>query len=473
MKKILSVLFLFLLLLLSPQPVSAHAFGTTYTLPIPFWLYSYAAAGVLLVSFLIIGFFFTERKTPKNFPVYTLSRYRVIRVLTSREAQLVYKAISLFLFFLTIITGFIGEDISLYNFNMTFFWVIFVLGFTYLTFFLGNIWEVVNPWKSITDGISTVSKTFAEETIAYPRRFAYYPAFFLYLLFISIELFFGTSPFSLSVILVQYTLITLFAVYLFGSKTWFRYGEFFSVFFRFISYTSILTKEKGKIILRLPFTGLLTEKATDFSMLLFILFMLSSTAFDGFRETNTWAQFYWSGMNGPIAAIFGGLSYQIGSFIFLILSPFLFLVLYISIIWLTKQLLHSKQSVRDLAFAFAFSLVPIALVYNLAHYFTLFLLQGQEIIRLISDPFGWNWNLFGTAGFSANPGIIGAAAVWHTQVALILLGHVVAVLIAHIQAIRLFPTQKHALLSQLPMLLLMVIYTVIGLWILSQPLSVG
>jgi hypothetical protein len=120
--------------------------------------------------------------------------------------------------------------------------------------------------------------------------------------------------------------------------------------------------------------------------------------------------------------------------------------------------------------SFVFSLLPIALVYNVAHYFMLLLLQGPEIIRLISDPFGWNWNLFGTSGFE-NGVYLSAATVWHFQVGLILIGHIISVLIAHFVAVRLFVSHKNALLSQLPMLLLMIIYTIIGLWILAQPIA--
>ena len=64
----------------------------------------------------------------------------------------------------------------------------------------------------------------------------------------------------------------------------------------------------------------------------------------------------------------------------------------------------------EVASAYVFSLVPIALAYNLAHFITLLLIQGQLIIPLASDPFGFGWNIFGTAEYRLNLNIIGAKA---------------------------------------------------------------
>jgi len=59
--------------------------------------------------------------------------------------------------------------------------------------------------------------------------------------------------------------------------------------------------------------------------------------------------------------------------------------------------------------------------------------------------------------------------VWHSQVAALLTGHVASVYVAHKVATRIFPAPRDALISQLPLLMLMVCYTILGLWILSLP----
>ncbi len=157
----------------------------------------------------------------------------------------------------------------------------------------------------------------------------------------------------------------------------------------------------------------------------------------------------------------------------LVLSPFLYLAMYLTCIGLAKAVTRSSIPMRELALRFALTLLPIALVYNVTHYYTLILTQGVQIVRLVSDPFGFGWNLFGSAHWLAAPIILDAGVVWHTQVGLILFGHIVSVYLAHLEALRAFPTRRQATLSQLPMLLLMMGFTTIGLWILSQPLATG
>ncbi len=115
------------------------------------------------------------------------------------------------------------------------------------------------------------------------------------------------------------------------------------------------------------------------------------------------------------------------------------------------------------------SLVPIALAYHLAHYLSCLVLVGQYIIPLSSDPFGMGWDLFGTSLYMADIGIVNARMVWFTSVIAIVTGRIIAVWLAHVMALRTFKNNRAALLSQIPMLLLMVGYTMLSLWILAQP----
>ena len=124
----------------------------------------------------------------------------------------------------------------------------------------------------------------------------------------------------------------------------------------------------------------------------------------------------------------------------------------------------------EVARIFAYSLIPIALAYNIAHFITLLLIQGQLIVPLVSDPFGLGWDLFGSVGYSLNIGLINARILWFLSVALIVLGHVLAVYLAHRVAIRTFANRAMVLRSQYPILTLMVVYTVISLWIIAQPI---
>jgi hypothetical protein len=123
---------------------------------------------------------------------------------------------------------------------------------------------------------------------------------------------------------------------------------------------------------------------------------------------------------------------------------------------------------QRLADAFIHSLVPIAFVYAAAHYFTLLLFQGQAIWFLASDPLGEGDDFFGTADRAIDYTIIGANATWYWQVGFVILGHVAALMLAHDRALALYKDAKEAVRSQYWMLGIMVGFTTLALWLLSQ-----
>jgi hypothetical protein len=126
-------------------------------------------------------------------------------------------------------------------------------------------------------------------------------------------------------------------------------------------------------------------------------------------------------------------------------------------------------SPRDLRNAFVGSLVPIAFAYVIAHYFSLFVLQGQFLFSQVSDPYARGWDLFGTRRFVPDLTILSPELTWYVQVAALVVGHVLGLVIAHDRALSLFPSMRSALRAQYAMLALMVVYTVGGMWILSRP----
>jgi hypothetical protein len=119
---------------------------------------------------------------------------------------------------------------------------------------------------------------------------------------------------------------------------------------------------------------------------------------------------------------------------------------------------------------FVLTLVPISLAYHVAHYFSLLFIGGQYVIPRLSDPLGYGWNLFGTAGYAVDIGFVTPRLQWTVAVVSVVLGHLVAVYLSHVTALRVFRSSSAALRSQIPMVLLMVSYTMISLWILSQPI---
>ncbi len=473
-----------------PAPAAAHSFGRVYNLPVPFWLYGFAAAAALLLSFLIVGYFVAVPRSASAEGARDIGQLGWVRALRRVRLVPALAVMSVLGLLLCILTGFFGSRDPYRNFSMTFFWVVFTLGFAYFTALVGNLYDAINPWRVITQALARVFPQFARGRVHYPDALSYWPALGLYMAFIWIELFGRTTPFSLAACLLAYTFINLAGAWWFGSPAWFRYAEFLSVFMRQLGRMAPLEYRlavpdgtASRLRWRVPFSGLLQERAESLSLVVFGLFMLSSTAFDGLRTTAVWFRLFWDDPTGllfawqgrnPIYAFETLRPYYLAYETFwLVASPFVYLAIYLGFIWLARLVTRSVRPMRELALDFAHTLLPIALVYNVTHYFTLILTEGARIVSLSSDPFGWGWDLLGTAGVLRAPIIPDMNWVWHAQVALILFGHIASVYFAHVVALRVFATRRAAMLSQLPMLGLMVLFTVAGLWILAQPIQSG
>jgi hypothetical protein len=126
------------------------------------------------------------------------------------------------------------------------------------------------------------------------------------------------------------------------------------------------------------------------------------------------------------------------------------------------------MSGRTLRRAFIHSLIPIAAVYVIAHYLLYFLYDGQKMKYLISDPLGKGWDLFGTAAQGVDYSIISQETAWYVYVAVVVLGHVAGLTLAHDRALGLYGQAKLAVRSQYWMLCIMVGFTSLALWLLVQ-----
>lgn len=456
-----------------PSVAHAHSFARSYNIPVPFWLYAWGAIAALLLSFLMLAW---SLNAPTPARQHTLHWHHAKP--RSQQLTMIASAAALLVLLLTIASGIWGSADAYRNLNMTLFWIGIVLILPYLTVIAGNSYALINPWRLLS----------RPAKVSYPAHWHYWPACIAYVVFIWIELFAGFGPRALAISLIIYSLYTVIAVRRYGLRDWLRYGDVFALMLRLIgkmaplSYRGPSSQARyGSWTWRWPLSGLLQSRANHASEVLFILFMLSSTAFDGLHATRWWAERYWVDgfallepwLGSNIVTAYPTLKagFVVYETLALVLSPVLYFGLYVACLWLAKRLLRSDISLHELILRFAYALTPIAVVYHASHYFTLVITQGSQLPRLASDPFGWGWNLFGSA--SANPWIIlpDMNWVWHSQVALIILGHIAGVYAAHQEALRCFATAREALISQLPMLVFMMALTVFGLWILAMPLN--
>tara|TARA_R110001599_G_scaffold103352_5_gene262891 strand:- start:3378 stop:4886 length:1509 start_codon:yes stop_codon:yes gene_type:complete len=469
-------------------PGWGHSFGTLYTLPVPFWLYAWGCSAALLLSFFLVAYFARQPSPAPPLPAPIPSEQDKNHFLLPGSVIFILRVLSVGALLLCVASGLWGTSNAYLNFNMTFFWIIFVLGFTYFSALVGDVYPLLNPWQTLVGGLARCLKIDFSGRVSWPQRLAYWPALLLYIGFIWLELFGESGPRGLAYCLIGYGLLNVIAAWLFGREAWFKRGEFFGVLFSLVSKMAPITicsgearLPRGAVLFRRPFSGLQGGNAASMSELLFVLFLLSSTAFDGLHQTNIWASVYWQDFAGiyrdwrgqnivqayPVLKTMHGV-FESGV---LFLSPLFYLAVFYFFLAIVRRLTKYRVPLQTLALQFTYSLLPIALVYHITHYYTLIGSQGVMVVRLVSDPFGRAWNLFNTAHWRPSSVAPNMDWVWHTQVGLILIGHVLSVYLAHQEAQSVFPLRRQATLSQLPMLVLMILFTCFGLWILAQPVT--
>ena len=483
-----------LVALLRAAPVQAHAFGARYDLPLPLDLYLAGAGAAVALSFVIMALIFRSPSPGRRLEI-DLLRLRLSGVLLHPAVIAFLQAISVSLFLLVLAAGFFGSQDASKNFAPTFIWVIWWVGLAYVAALVGNLWPAINPWSIVFAGLERVVPRLGLPNrlglgLRYPPWLGVWPAVVLFGLFAWFELIVETSklPNTLATAILIYSGITWFGMAAFGREVWLAHGEAFSLAFTVLGRFAPIDRPErnppddgpAHWYVRPHASGLIMERPCSLSMMVFVLLMLSTVAFDGFQETPLHAGLLqWIASESlfrPILLILHKLDVDLVATldtVMLGLSPLLFLLIYLGFSWLAKEMSDSALSVREIAGLFVYSLVPIAIAYHLAHYLSYLLIAGQLIIPLASDPFGIGWNVFGTAGYSIDIGIIGAKFVWYTALIAIVLGHIFAVGVAHFVALQVFESASAALKSQYPFLLLMVGYTILSLWILSQPIIGG
>ena len=199
------------------------------------------------------------------------------------------------------------------------------------------------------------------------------------------------------------------------------------------------------------------------------LLMLSITGFHGLTMTPNWARLIeWLNSSFSAGRL---LSFSLGM-VAIMAAPIL---IYAALVWVSCFLGRSRMTDKPLAFReyfvrYAYALLPIALFYHLAHNLEHLLMEGPKVVTLISDPFGWGQNWFGTARWNVPP-LVSLDVLWGLQVLLVLVGHVYSLWVAQRTSVRIFGSRSAAFRSQLPMLAGMIAFSVFSLWLLKQPME--
>jgi len=452
-----------------PVTLLAHGLGGVRDLPVPTWLFIWGGAVVLVVSFLALGVLWRRPQLD------TAARGRPLpegleRVLRSTALRVVLGAVSAALLVLVFATALVGEPSSATNLAPTFVYVVFWLGMVVLQVLLGNVWRVLNPWLALADGVAWLWGRFGQSwtpPLAYPERLGVWPAAVLLLAFTALELAYvdPANPRALALAIALYSYITWFGMAAYGRRTWVEHGEAFSVYFGLLARIAPFGEREGRLVLRWPFSGLAGADRRH-GVLAIVTVMLGSVGFDGLSRSTMWQDLR-ARVEGPYVLESPGLADLFGTL--LAVGGLLGCVAVVCLAYLgaVRVARHVTDADRSLVSDFLLSLVPIALVYAVAHYFTSLLIQGQYALPLGSDPFGFGWDVLGLADYQPNLAPISPNMVWYVQVGALVAGHAVGLAVAHDRAVSMLPV-RDALRSQYPLLALMVVYTVGGMWLLSR-----
>jgi hypothetical protein len=452
--------------LIFPASAQAHGIVGRADLPIPVWLFSWAAAVVLVVSFVALSALW---RSPQLQSEHRMRLARLPRVL-----GWIVSAVGLAVFVLVLYSGFAGTQVWSANFSVTFIYVIFWIGVPVASVLLGDVFALLSPWRSCARvlrwaGARLAPRGFARAPLRYPERLGQWPAVAALIGFAWLELVYveRDSPSTLAALSLGYFLVMLAGMLLFGVSEWGESGDGFGAYFGLLSRMSALcTDEQGVLCLRRPLSGLTSMPVRSGTVGL-VCAVIGTTTFDGFSNDVLWRKlephlqsFYATlGFHQTLAI---ELAYTTGLLFFVAL---IFGVYTLGIKGVRS--VSTRYDAAELSRSFAHTLVPIGFAYVLAHYFSLLIWQGQALGYLASDPLGNGANLLGTSSYQIDYNIISFAAIWYVQVAALVAGHVGGLTLAHDRALGLYRGTQEAVRSQYWMLTVMVAFTSFGLWLLS------
>jgi hypothetical protein len=449
-------------------PSTAHAHGTEggIVLLLPTGHYLAGAALAVAASFLLLAVL----------PARIVDRAADMRLELVTIRDIPHAATSLlgFLFLATlVVAGVLGSRDPVANPLPTMFWTIWWVCFTVLQAVTGPLWPHLNPWT----GILTLLGHHKRDPLAtLPAGIGYAIAILQFAVFAWFELIdlAPRDPDRLAKAIGLYFLFNLLGAMTFGEKNWMARAEPFSIFFGLIGRLSPIAREDvghGHTRLSLVWPGrqLIAHSGLPLSGVLFLLLTLSTVSFDGLSRTFLWLGAF--GINplefpGRSAVVWSGTSGLIATFAALS-GAFLLCVA------LGTAMAGTGSGWREAAGRLIYSIVPIALAFQAAHYLTNVLVDGQNALIAVSDPFALDWNLFGTAEWHTTTSFLntlsGVTLIFNTETVVIALGHAIGIVMAHLIALRLFESPRKAVISQIPLAALMVFYTGFGLWLLSTP----
>jgi hypothetical protein len=445
----------------------AHAFGERYELSVPLYLFLLAGAGVVLLSFWLM--------LPRKVTASKLIRKPDPGTVGSQPGPWVAASIAALAGLIAI--GLFGTQEVAENLLPTVFWVVVWIAVPLSCGLVGDWTANLNPFAALAKLADSVRlRRFLlgrEQPLAWPKWLGWWPAVLLFFVVVCGELIFNQTaviPGVTAVGLLAYAVISAFLGMLYG-RTWLERGELFAVLFNTWGRLGYFRFDAPG---RQGFAGgFRVPYAAELSRVVFVLLLLVSVGFDGLLSTPAW-----NNLTNNLPEI---LAPGTGVHELFLGAVFIALVVAIWAFFSSLALAVSRVGAHNLRSQAALagllpSLVPISFGYLLAHYLNYLLINGQLLFPLLGNPIGkesWPLRLPYPFNDSFDPNIhlLPTAFYWYIAVLAIVAAHVIAVIIAHRHLGTASRDKQKARRSEYPWVVAMVVYTILSLWLLAQPLA--
>jgi hypothetical protein len=472
-----------------PGFASAHALGgATYTLPLPLWLYLAGAAVAVAASFVVT----TRVARDAGPPSY---RMREIGERTSNVSRVVLRNLGIAWWYGAIGVGLVVGDIS--PLPAVLLWIGIWVGLPITSVVLGNPWPSLSPFRTTFAGLEWLARRMGlarlDVGLTYPAWLGRWPAVVLLAGGFWAELILpgSASAATVALLMTAYLVLTLAGMILFGQVAWLRHAELFEVELGWLGHIGAIGRRSVSAELcegcgeacrvercidcpecavaaedpdrragrRDPIRGLTDVVRGNASDAAFIVLLLGGVTFDGLRETAFGASIL-ERLLPPLTDAFG-----VTLFAFLLADTVAFALvvgafgLAFAVVLALIRRIGRVERMR--AGVYASTLLPIAAGYLIAHYLTLVIQGLIWLPALIVDPL---------MSLAPDLSFLPVSAIWYLSVIAIVGGHIAAVVLAHRVALRDSPGR--ATVAGLPLVVLMVGYTILSLWIIAQPIVV-
>jgi hypothetical protein len=356
---------------------------------------------------------------------------------------------------LVMVAGLVGDSSARSNIAPVGVWVVVWLVLPFLAAGLGNFWAVLNPWRAI-------GRLARLDGPPGPGPFGVWPATGALIAIVWLELVYPRSgdPRALGLAAAVYTLFIIGLAVRVGIERALSSSEAFTVYHRLLSAIAPFGRRGDGRVGRRGWLRALPVLPDWPGLAAFVVALIGTVTYDGISGTPWWDELTFA-LVGTAQHSIWFQSLALVAVVAVVGGAYL-----LACWWATRIAGPGGVGTVAVVRSFAHTLVPIALAYAFAHYFTLVAFEGQLLIPAISDPIGLGWNLFGTLDYRPNYTWIPPMAVWWVQLTAIVGGHVMGVVLAHDRALAVFAGPR-AVRTQYAMLTLMVALTALGLTVLA------